>query len=216
MNLYIIGIIVFSLVLIICIFLLIYFIRDEKKIEEVSNRELISFGKTYSKTEFEERIFNQYINILESTQYDNYTFLRDAVSDGIYNQILLSIKENQQKQQKNVISDIEKYFCRLIDFKIIGELEVAKLWVKYSSIEYVKNVKQNGDEIVIMGNKDKPIDCEYILTFVKNKSDGENIICPSCGFQTNMLISSRCLRCEGEVVPKTMHWVFVGKESYNK
>lgn len=213
MNLYIVGIIVFSLILIVCIFLLIYFINDEKKIKEVSDRELISFGKTYNKSEFEERMFNQYINILDSTQYDNYIFLRDAVSDDVYNQILLAIKNNQDRNQKNIISDIEKQFSRLIDFQIVNDLEVAKIWVKYSSIEYVKAL--NETEEVISGNKDKPNNHEYILTFVKNKNGTENVICPSCGFQTNILTSSRCLRCEGEIVPKTMHWVLVSKTVSN-
>jgi len=219
MNLYIVAIVLFSLVFVVCVFLLIYFIRDEKNLKEVTDRELMSFGKVYGKDEFEERLFNQYVNILESTQYDNYTFLKDAVSDDIYNQILVAINDNQDKGEKNIISDIKKEFSRLVDFRVIGEVEVAKLWVKYSSIEYVKGIRKEPDangnivasEVVVRGDKDKTIDYQYVLTFVKNHTQTENVVCPSCGFQTHMLTSSRCLRCEGEIVPKTMHWVLISK-----
>lgn len=219
MNLYIIGIIVFSIILICCIFLLVYYIRDEKKLKEVSDSDLIKLGKVYSKQEFEDKMFQQYINILESTQYSNYSLLKDIASDEVYNQILKTIKDNQDKNEKDIITDIKKDFSKLISFQIINDLEVAKIWVKYSSIEYLTGIRRIVDEnnneieseVVIRGDKDKPVSHEYILTFVKNKTQSEDIVCPSCGFQTHILTSSRCIRCDSEIVPKKMHWVFVEK-----
>lgn len=218
MNFYIIGIIIFSIILIVCTSLLIYYIKDEKKIKEVSDNDLKKIGKTYSKKEFEDRMFNQYSNILISIQDSNYNFLKDAVSDEVYNKILMSIKNDQERKQKTIIENIKKEFSKLISFEIIENLEVAKLWIKYSNVEYVESIKNNEDEInnkIISGNKDKPIINEYILTFVKNKTNTEEIVCPLCGYQTDMLTTSKCIRCDGEIVSKKEHWVFVDKITTN-
>lgn len=219
MNLYIIGIIIFSLVLIVSILLLIYFINDEKNIKEVDNDTLVRFGKVYTKKEIEDRLFKKYTNIFSNIQYENYSFLKDAVSDEIYNQILLKVKENREKNQENIITDIKEKFCHLIGFDQVNELEVAKLWVSYSCIEYIKTNRtysiddnnQNDVETIIQGSKENPIDHEYILTFVKDRSQNEDIVCPNCGYQMHILTSSHCERCDLEVVPKKQHWVFVGK-----
>ena len=53
MNLYLLGMIFFLLVFIVSIFLLIYFIKDEKSLKEVTNQELVKLGKIYTKEEFE-------------------------------------------------------------------------------------------------------------------------------------------------------------------
>ena len=58
MNLYLLGMIFFLLVFIVSIFLLIYFIKDEKSLKEVTNQELIKLGKIYTKEEFENNGFN--------------------------------------------------------------------------------------------------------------------------------------------------------------
>ena len=219
MNIYIIGIIIFTLVLIVSIILLIYFIKDEKKLKEVTNDDLVKMNKVYTKDEIEEKMFEQYSNILLNIQYDNYAFLKDSVSDDIYNQILREIKNHQDKQEKKIVKDIKKEFCGLISLTQVNDLEVAKYWGRYSNIEYVvsnrKQMLSNGTEeiveTVVEGNKDIPITYEYILTFVKNKSQNENVVCPNCGYQTHMLTSSHCIRCDLEIVPKRMHWVYTGK-----
>lgn len=222
MNIYILGIIIFVIILIIAIFLLIYFIKDENKLAEVTTKELINYGKKYTKQEFEDRLFNQYKNILENIQYENYSFLRDAVADDIYNQILLNVKQNREQSYIDVISDINKEFSKLISFNIINDIEVAKLWIKYRSIEYTKVLKktydENNNEIIteeiVKGTKE-PKTNEYIITFIKNKTESEDITCPNCGFETDILISNKCIKCDQEVVPKKMHWVYLDKELVN-
>lgn len=219
MNFYLMGIIFFSIVFIVCSIILIYFMKDEKNLQEVSDNDLMKFGKTYTKGEFEEKLFNQYVNILESIQYSNYSFLKDVVSDNIYNQMLVTIKNNQDNNVKDVITDIKKEFSKLISFETVNDLEIAKLWIRYSSIEYVKGVRKVIDEnnneidseVVVKGDKNNPISHEYILTFVKGRTQIEDVVCPTCGFQTHMLTSSKCIRCDSEIVPKKMHWVFVEK-----
>lgn len=223
MNFYIIGIVLFAFVFIGSIFLLIYYIMDEKKLVEVTNERLKKLGKDYSKEEFENKMFEQYVNILSNIAYEDYSFLKDAVSDEEYNRILLIAKRNRETNEKMVINNIKKEFSKLIGFDVINDLEIAKLWVRYSCVEYVtgmrKEVDENGQEqvveTVVSGDKNSSKNYEYILTYVKNKSQTENIVCPSCGFQSHILTNSNCIRCEAEIIPKKMHWVFVEKISTN-
>lgn len=218
MNFYLLGIIFFSIIVIVCIFLLIYFTNDEKRLKEVSDNDLMRLGKVYTKKEFETRMFQQYINILESINNNNYNLLKDIVSDEIYNQILLFIKNDQDNKEKSITTSIKKDFSKLISFEVINDLEIAKLWVKYSSIEYTKGIRkvviddqEVDSEVVVKGSNDRQINHEYILTFVKNRTKTENIICPSCGYQTHMLTTSKCIRCDSEIVSKKEHWVYVDK-----
>ncbi len=223
MNFYIIGIGVFVIVFIVCIFILLYLIKDEKKLAEVSSQKLIQLGKVYTKDDFESKMFEQYANILSNITYENYEFLKDAVSDELYNQILLTAKKNRENGEESIVQNIKKEFSKLISFEISDDLEIAKLWVRYSSIEYIKGIRKTVDEngkeslieTVVDGNKDQPTTHEYILTFVKNRTQNENVVCPSCGFQTHILTSSKCIQCDSEIIPKRMHWVFVEKISTN-
>lgn len=223
MNFYIIGIVVFCLILIGSILLLIYYIKDEKNIKEVTSDALMKMGKVYTKEEFEDKMFDQYSNILLNVEYENYAYLKDACSDDIYNQILLQVKQNREKQEHDVIKDIKKEFCRLVSFEYVNTLEVAKFWVSYSSVEYItanrKQVLEDGDEsiveTIVSGSKDSSVRHEYILTFVRERSQNEDIVCPNCGYQTHMLALSKCIRCDLEIVPKKSHWVFIGKVSTN-
>ena len=62
---------------------------------------------------------------------------------------------------------------------------------------------------------DKEVAHEYILTFVKGRSNNENILCPNCGYQTALMLNSKCDRCGSVIVPKKMHWVLVDKKVSN-
>lgn len=223
MNIYIIGIICFSIVFITCSLILLYYIKDEKKLAEVTNEQLAQFGKKYTREEFENKMFDQYANILSNITYENYEFLKDAVSDELYNQILLKAKKNRENKEESVLNNIKKEFSKLISFEVSNSLEVAKLWVRYSCIEYTTGIRKTVDEdgqeglieAVVEGSKESPVTHEYILTFVKNRTQTENIVCPSCGFQSRILTTSVCTQCDSEIVPKKMHWVFVEKVTTN-
>lgn len=206
---YFVLIIVFSFVLLIAIGLLIYFILDEKKLVEVDDNTLIRAGKTYGKIEFENALYKQYISILDNIQYENYLFLKDAVSDNVYNQILEATKNNRDRGYTDVITNINKHFSKLLGFEKNNEQEIAKLWVKYSSVEYVKD--RNGN--VVSGDSNNAVEHEYLLTFVRNRSNSEDVVCPGCGTQSHILLSSNCYRCDTVIVPKKLHWTFIQKEA---
>ena len=219
MNIYIILIIVCSIIIVITGLVFAYLLHDEKKLKEVDNELLVRLGKKYTKEEFEDRIFKQYVDILLGIQNESYNFLRDSVSDEEYNRILLTIKQNNDHLQKENVSNIKKVFSKLISYKINNDLEVVKVWIKYTDCEYTsaKREVMNEDnelvlqEMIIKGDKNKTVEHEYILTFVKGRSNNEDVLCPNCGYHTNLLINSKCARCDSIIAPKRMHWVYVDK-----
>ncbi len=223
MNIYLIFIILFSIVFVVSVGIFIYFIRDEKNLKEVSNKDLVKYGKTYSKEEMEEQLFGIYQNILLNIVNEDYSFLKDMVSDQIYNQLLLELKNRREKQEIQVITNIKKEWNKLIQFQVLDDLEIVKLWVRYSDIEYTKTIRKEleenqqevSKEIIVEGNQEMPVAHEYILTFIRNKTKTEEIVCPNCGFQIKFLTSSHCIRCDQQIIPKTMHWVYVGKVDAN-
>lgn len=223
MNIYIVLIITFSIILVCSFLVFLYFMLDERKIKEVDNELLVRLGKKYTKEQFENIMFERYTSIINGIQNDSYNFLRDAVSDEEYNKILLQIKENNDHMQKEVVENIRKDFSKLISFKINNDLELAKIWISYTDSEYTvaKREIENADgdrvmqDVIIKGDKNKENKHEYILTFVKGRSNNEDILCPNCGYQTVLMLDSKCDRCGSVIVPKKMHWVLVDKKVTN-
>ena len=219
MNTYIILIIVFAIIIVLAGLALAYFLYDEKKLKEVDPELLVKLGKRYTKEEFETTMFNRYIEIVESIQNENYNLLRDVVADEEYNKILLKIKENKDRQQREMCTNFKKGFSKLVSFRINSDVEVAKLWIQYTDNEYIEADREVVDDkgethiekTIIKGDKKKDVYHEYILTFVKGRTNNEDILCPNCGNLTKIALNNRCLKCDSVIAPKKMHWVYVDK-----
>ena len=222
-TLFLVLLIVFILGMIGGIGTYIFLTFDEKKVKEISTSWLHKMGKEYSKEEFEDTMFEQYAEIEYAKVNGNYNFLKDVVSDEEYNSILLEVKNEQEQEVRKVISNINKGFSKLINFKIIKNQEVAKLWIQYSAIEYTTKKQEMENEngakeiknVIISGSDRVPVYHEYILTFVKERATSESVLCPSCGNKTNLLLRSKCSICDANIVPKTKHWVLVNKQISN-
>lgn len=197
---------------------------DEKNVKEVTTEWLHKMGKDYSKEEFENTMFNQYVNIEYAKTNDDYNQLKDVVSDEEYNKILLDVKKDREQELKKVVDKINKGFSKLIGFKMVKDQEVAKLWVQYSCVEYVKGYREELNEetnlmekkeVIVSGSDTKPVFHEYVVTFVKERSTVEKVVCPSCGREYKLLLRSKCQICDTIIVPKTKHWVYVNKKIAN-
>ena len=223
MSIFMILIIIFVLIFIGALLIYIYLKNDEKKIKEVDDAKLSRMGKKYTKIEFETTMSSLYFEILDSLGNEDYNNLRDIVSDQEYNKMLTEKKDEKDKNIINKITNINKGVVKLIDFKIINDLEVAKLLVEYSDIEYALGNREETNEegeteikqVVIAGDDTKQIFHEYILTFVRTRTDNEEIKCPTCGYTNHLLTKSKCVGCDTLIIPKTMHWVYTGRVSTN-
>ena len=219
MDIYVILIIFFLLVFIGALIVFVYLKNDERRLKEVDDAKLSRLGKKYTKAEYEETMSNMFFEILTSLENEDYNNLRDIVSDQEYNKMLAEKKEEKDKDIVNKVTNIKKIISKLIDFKIINDLEVAKVIIVYSCSEFalgkreVPNEKGKNEikQVVVSGDENKVIYHEYILTFVRNRTDNEEIKCPTCGYDNHLLTKSKCIGCDTLIMPKTMHWVYTGK-----
>ena len=219
-GLFIAGIVIFSIVIIVCIFLLIRMSSAETQFMEVSNRYLKDIGKSYNKDTFAMEIYELYKEIMNGVQNERYEFLRDVLSDDIYNSYLRGIKASKDHQVKNIVADMKPIFSKLISLIVKGEMEIAKVWIRVSFLEYAidttpltEEQKQvvKGERIV-GGSKTNRLEKEYILTLVKNHTPKESIACPACGHVTNVVLHNQCTRCGSSIANRRYHWVIIGKE----
>ncbi len=214
------GIIIFSIITIVCIFLLIRLSSKESQFMEVSNRYLKDIGKNYNRDKFAMAIYELYRDIIDGVQKERYEFLKDVLSDNIYNNYLREIKISKDRQIKNIVTDIKPVFSRLISLINKDGTEIAKVWMKISFIEYMLDMspqtgsqeKIGNENRVIGGSKTRRFEKEYIITLVKRHTPKESVACPACGYITDIILRNQCIRCGSNIVNRKFHWVIIAKE----
>lgn len=207
MSSYFILGILFTVIFFISLGLFIYFKNDEKYVKSINNKFLLSIGKTYTKDELESALYNEYKKIIEAINNNDFNYLKDAVSDNVYNDILLKYKNNLERNNRVIYDDILKIDSEIINYKRDNNLEIVDVFVKYSCMESTVDILTNKD----IDLKKKMI-YTYIVTFVKDISNSEEIICPNCGYKEKISIRSKCIRCDSFILPKTKHWVYVKRK----
>lgn len=211
------GFIILIIVIVVCIFMLTKLSKQENEYMEVSNKYLKNIGKDYTKDQFASWAFQFYNQIILSVQHENYEYLRDVLADDLYNNYLISIKNAKDRNVKNIVEDMKPIFTKLVSLVIKDDLEIAKVWVKVSYLEYTMNITPSTEENtikdrIIMGSKDHKLEKEYMLTLVKGRTEKESVACPNCGFVTHIVSQNTCSRCGAVVVNRRYHWVLIGKE----
>lgn len=220
MTLFTVLIIILIIVIVVCVVLLMRLSGQESQFMEVSDRYLKDIGKSYTKNKFAMTIYELYRDIIDGVQQENYEFLRDVLSDEIYNNYLIGIKLSKERQIKNVVSDMKPVFAKLVNLVVNGDTEIAKVWIRVSYIEYAldmtplteEQMKVVTGERIVSGSKTNRMEKEYILTLVKTHTPKESVVCPTCGYVSDVIIRNRCVRCGTDVVQRRFHWVIVGKE----
>lgn len=220
MTWFIVGFIILSIIIIVCVFILVRLSKEENHYMEVSNKYLKNIGKNYTKDEFASWAFNFYHQIVLGVQYENYEYLRDVLADQIYNNYLLSVKNAKSRNVKNVVDEMRPIFSKLVSLVVKDDLEIAKVWMKVSYVEYTLDVspilEENKDSIqqekIVAGSKDRRLEKEYMITLVKGRTEKESVACPNCGFITNIVSQNNCSKCGVNVVNRRYHWVMIGKE----
>ena len=220
MTFFIAGFIVLAIVIIVCIFILMGLSKEENNYMEVSNKYLKNIGKDYTKDEFASWAFNFYHQIILSVQHEDYNFLRNVLADELYNNYLIGISNSKSRNIQNIVDNMKPIFSRLVSLVIKDDLEIAKVWMKVSYVEYTKdvtpvsedNLESISKERIISGSKDRKLEKEYMITLVKGRTEKESVACPNCGFITNIVSQNTCTRCGADIVNRRYHWVMIGKE----
>ena len=218
MTLFIVGIVILLLIILGCSLWIVKLTKQEKEYMEVSNQYLKDIGKNYTKEEFSMAIFELYRNIIQAVQDENYLYLRESLSDEIYNSYLMAIKNSKERNAKTIVEDMNPVFSKLISLAVKDNMEIAKVWLKVNYHEYIIDTtppEELGTRIeprVIGGSKTKLLEKEYILTLVKTRTEKESVVCANCGYVTNVVTRNTCVRCGANVVSRHYHWVMVAKE----
>ena len=219
-GLFIFGFIFLGIVILICLIMITKLSKDESMYMEVSDKYLKNIGKDYTSKEYGNWAYSLYSQIISGVEYENYELLRDVLADQLYNNYLISISQAKERNVKNIVSNMSPIFSKLVNLTIKDDIEIAKVWMRVSYHEYVVDVspikeedkdKIQGDRI-ISGSKTKRNEKEYILTFVKNRTEKESIACPNCGYVTRIISQNNCTRCGSTIVNRKYHWVLAGKE----
>lgn len=220
MTFFIGGIIVLVIVIIVSIIMIMNLSGKESQFMEVSDRYLKDIGKSYTKNDFANQIYELYRDVIEGVQKENYEFLRDVLSDEIYNGYLMGIKISKEHQVKNIVSDMKPVFARLVSLVVKDDMEIAKVWLRVSYIEYALDTTPlteeqqkvvKGDRIV-GGSKTRRLEKEYMITLVKAHTPKESVACPACGFVSKVIVRNHCIRCGTTIVNRRFHWVIIAKE----
>lgn len=211
------GFIILIIAIIVCVFMLTKLSKQENEYMEVSNKYLKNIGKDYTKDQFASWAFQFYNQIILSVQHENYEYLRDVLADDLYNNYLISIKNAKDRNVKNIVEDMKPIFTKLVSLVIKDDLEIAKVWIKVSYLEYTMDITPSTEENpikdrIIMGSKNHKLEKEYMLTLVKGRTEKESVACPNCGFVTHIVSQNTCSRCGAVVVNRRYHWVLIGKE----
>lgn len=211
------GFIILIIVIVVCVFMLTKLSKQENEYMEVSNKYLKNIGKDYTKDQFASWAFQFYNQIILSVQHENYEYLRDVLADDLYNNYLISIKNAKDRNVKNIVEDMKPIFTKLVSLVIKDDLEIAKVWIKVSYLEYTMDITPSTEENpikdrIIMGSKNHKLEKEYMLTLVKGRTEKESVACPNCGFVTHIVSQNTCSRCGAVVVNRRYHWVLIGKE----
>lgn len=220
MTWFIVGFVVLLLIIVCCVLWIFQLTKQEKEYMEVSNQYLKEIGKSYTKEEFSVAIFELYQNIIQAVQEENYSYLREILSDEVYNSYLLAIKNSKERNAKTIVENMNPIFSKLISLVIKDNMEIAKVWLKVSYHEYIIDTTPlNADELgmkreprVIGGSRTKLLEKEYILTLVKTRTEKESVVCANCGYVTNLVTRNTCVRCGANIVSRHYHWVLVAKE----
>ena len=220
MTWFIVGIVVLLLIILGCLLWIVKLTKQEKEYMEVSNQYLKDIGKSYTKEEFSMTIFEMYRNIIQAVQEENYLYLRESLSDEIYNNYLMAIKNSKERHAKTIVEDMNPIFSKLISLAVKDNVEVAKVWLKVSYHEYVidttppkpEEMGMRKGSRVISGSKTKLLEKEYILTLVKTRTEKESVVCANCGYVTNVVTKNACVGCGANIVSRHYHWVMIAKE----
>ena len=220
MTWFIVGIVVLLLIILGCLLWIVKLTKQEKEYMEVSNQYLKDIGKSYTKEEFSMTIFEMYRNIIQAVQEENYLYLRESLSDEIYNNYLMAIKNSKERHAKTIVEDMNPIFSKLISLAVKDNMEIAKVWLKVSYHEYIidttppkpEELGMRMEPRIIGGSKTKLLEKEYILTLVKTRAEKESVVCANCGYVTNIVTRNACVRCGANIVSRHYHWVMVAKE----
>lgn len=216
--------IVTSFILFICVVLLIILIPKYRKIKKEINLirkkrdeelkyKINSIMPNLNRLETEKLAYQIFYEVQIAWMKFDYEKLKDLLSDELYNSYVMDLEALKLKNQKNVMKDFDLVYTNLIDLKEQNNKYIAKIELEVKFIDYIED---NNTHKVLRGNHKHKLDNTYVLTFVRSKSEREEIICPSCGAPVEGNAAGKCEYCKSKIVNNNYSWVLSKKEKISQ
>ena len=174
---------------------------EQSKIDEIDSSVKIE--------EFKHQAFNIYKDIQEAWMNFDTDTIRKLTTDEIYNMYSSQLETLKLKHQKNIMKNIEYVDAKITNIKLSDDVISVVVFLRVKCLDYVINEKTNK---TVRGSDSTRLDIQYLLTFVKSKSNNnETEKCPNCGAPVDIVSSATCPYCNSTLVKDASNYVLSKK-----
>ena len=174
---------------------------EQSKIDEIDSSVKIE--------EFKHQAFNIYKDIQEAWMNFDTDTIRKLTTDEIYNMYSSQLETLKLKHQKNIMKNIEYVDAKITNIKLSDDVISVVVFLRVKCLDYVINEKTNK---TVRGSDSTRLDIQYLLTFVKSKTNNNNIEkCPNCGAPVDIVSSATCPYCNSTLVKDASNYVLSKK-----
>ena len=174
---------------------------EQSKIDEIDSSVKIE--------EFKHQAFNIYKDIQEAWMNFDTDTIRKLTTDEIYNMYSSQLETLKLKHQKNIMKNIEYVDAKITNIKLSDDVISVVVFLRVKCLDYVINEKTNK---TVRGSDSTRLDIQYLLTFVKSKSNNnETEKCPNCGAPVDIVSSATCPYCKSTLVKDASNYVLSKK-----
>lgn len=162
-------------VFILIIYIIPFIIISKKIIKKKTQRyiaEAKEIDKDFSEDKFSEEAFSIYNKVQLAWMNFKLDEVKNLLSEDMYNQYQKQLEELKEKNQKNIMDQIEYKSNKIVDINIIDGIETIKCHMDVTCHDYIIDDKEK----VIKGKKDAKYNYVYELDFMKNLSDNKYIL----------------------------------------
>ena len=152
------------------------------------------------------KLFEIYKEVQYAWSNFEYKKLRKLLSDELYNNYVTLLEQLKEKQQQNIMSDIELVDIAIQDIKEFDDLVQYDIQLIVNQVDYVINTKNNK---VVRGNEDIN-EVQYKLTYTMSKNQKNT--CPNCGTKLDSVASQICPSCGSTIVSDKHDIIMIKKE----
>ena len=164
----IIYIIIFLAYIITLIIVVNYLVK--KRLNEEINK-LKEVDKNFNEEKFNNETFEIYKEIQLAWCDFNLDKVKELISEEMYNKYTEKLKDLKDKNQKNMMDEIELESNKIVDVNTENEIEITcEMSVK--CIDYIIDDKEK----IVKGNKKKKYKYKYRLTFIKNLKENKYVL----------------------------------------
>ena len=176
---------------------------------DIEQSKIDEFDSSVKIEEFKHQAFNIYKDIQEAWMNFDTDTIRKLTTDEIYNMYSSQLETLKLKHQKNIMKNIEYVDAKITNIKLSDDVISVVVFLRVKCLDYVINEKTNK---TVRGSDSTRLDIQYLLTFVKSKSNNnETEKCPNCGAPVDIVSSATCPYCKSTLVKDASNYVLSKK-----